>query len=320
MHRIRSVLRRLFVTALLLPAAAGAESLEIERDGRVLDLQIASDAGIVQTDAVERWARHIADSLTLVYGHWPRQRWRMAVYPIGGSGSGERSAGADVIPWAQVNRGRVDTASFYILADASAEELMRNWTGYHELAHLLIPYRGWGDMWFSEGLASYYQNVLQARAGVLSEREAWQKLYEGFERGRADSVLDGQPLSEVSRNLRRNHAYMRVYWSGAWYFLAADLELRRTSGGKQSLDSALARLNECCADDDMSVPEMVGALDRVNNTRLFQRLYEQSRRSTRMPDYSPLFDELGVAVVDDIIEISYRGAASRLRSGIMTAP
>ena len=65
---------------------------------------------------------------------------------------------------------------------------------------------------------------------------------------------------------------------------------------------------------------MVRTLDRVNDTGLFQRLYEQSRQSTRMPDYSAIFDELGVAVVDDNIEISYRGAASRLRSGIMTAP
>ena len=320
MRQSLCLLSALFVGALLLPATAGAGSLEIERDGRVLELQIASDASIGQTEAIERWAQHVAGSLALVFGHWPRQRWRMVVYPIGGHGSAERSVGADVIPWAQVNRARVDTASFYILADASAEELMRNWTGYHELAHLLIPYRGWGDMWFSEGLASYYQNILQARAGVLSEREAWQKLYEGFERGRADSVLDGQPLSDVSRNVRRNHAYMRVYWSGAWYFLAADLELRRASGGKKSLDSALASLNRCCADAALSVPEMVSTLDRVNDTRVFKRLYEQTRQSTRMPQYSTLFGELGLAIVAGNVELSYRGAPSRLRSGIMTAP
>jgi predicted metalloprotease with PDZ domain len=243
----------------------------------------------------------------------------MSVYPIGASGTGERSAGADVIPWAQVNRARVDTASFYILADATAEELMDNWTGYHELAHLLIPYRGWGDMWFSEGLASYYQNILRARTGVLSEREAWQKLYEGFERGRADTVLNGQPLAEVSRNLRRNHAYMRVYWSGAWYFLAADLELRRASGGRDSLDSALARLNACCADDEMSVPDMVRTLDRENNTELFQRLYTLSRGSTRMPEYDTLFEDLGLRVIDGTVELSYSGAPARLRGGIMAA-
>ena len=307
----------LLATLLLASPTAVATTLEIAHEGRVLELQIADGA---RREPIERWVRHIADGLARVYGHWPRQRWRMAVYPIGGSGPGERSAGDDVIPWAQVDRARVDTASFYVLANATAEELIANWTGYHELAHLLLPYRGWGDMWFSEGLASYYQNVLQARTGVISEREAWQKLYEGFERGRADTVLDGTTLAEVSRDLRRNHAYMRVYWSGARYFLAADLELRRASGGKESLDSALARLNQCCGDDAMSVQEIVRTLDRLNDTRLFQRLYAQHRDSTRMPDYIGLFDKLGVAVVDGTVELSYSGAPSRLRSGIMTAP
>jgi predicted metalloprotease with PDZ domain len=313
-------IKALLLTVLLLPIGTGAATLQVERDGRVMELRVADDTSAAQLEEVERWARHIADSLAAVYGHWPRARWRMSVYPIGGSDTGESRAGADVIPWAQVNRANIDTASFYILADATADELIDNWTGYHELAHLLVPYRGWGDMWFSEGLASYYQNILRARTGVLSEREAWQKLYEGFERGRADSVLNGQSLADVSRNLRRNGAYMRVYWSGAWYFLAADLELRKASGGRESLDSALARLNACCADDEMSVSEMVRTLDRENNTGLFQRLYSLSRGSTRMPEYAALFDDLGLRVVDGTVELSYSGASARLRSGIMAAP
>ncbi len=316
----RCKITALLLTVLLMPAGAGAVNLEVKRDGRVMELRIADDTSAAQMKIVEQWARHIADSLAAVYGHWPRARWRMSVYPIGGSNTGESRAGADAIPWAQVNRASIDTASFYILADATAEELINNWTGYHELAHLLIPYRGWGDMWFSEGLASYYQNILRARTGVLSEREAWQKLYEGFERGRADTVLNGQSLADVSRNLRRNGAYMRVYWSGAWYFLTADLELRRTSGGQESLDTALARLNRCCADEEMSVEDMVRTLDRENNTDLFQRLYQKSRAGTRMPDYSAQFHELGVQVANGSVQLSYSGASARLRSGIMAMP
>ena len=305
---------------LLAPTFASAQTIDIEHDGRTLELDIAGGAGAQQQAAIEHWARHIADSLTMVYGHWPRQRWRMAVYPIGSREAGEQGAGADVIPWAQVNRDRVDTASFYILAGASAEELIDNWTGYHELSHLLIPYRGWGDMWFSEGLASYYQNILRARSGVLSEREAWQRLYDGFSRGRADAVLNGRPLSEVSSSLRRNGAYMRVYWSGAWYFLHADLELRRASGGRNSLDTALAALNQCCADQQMSVLEMTRKMDQQNDTEVFERLYWQARKLERMPDFETDLASLGIDVGSGDVELNYSGAAARLRAGIMARP
>ena len=55
--------------------------------------------------------------------------------------------------------------------ESSMQEITNDWTAFHELSHLLIPYRGHGDLWFSEGLATYYQNIIQARAGVLSEAE-----------------------------------------------------------------------------------------------------------------------------------------------------
>ena len=70
----------------------------------------------------------------------------------------------------------------------------------------------------------------------------WQKLYEGFQRGRAEHAFEGQSLQQVSDALRQSGGFMRVYWSGAWYFLAADTRLRMQSGGEVSLDDALEKL------------------------------------------------------------------------------
>ena len=36
----------------------------------------------------------------------------------------------------------------------------------------------------AEGLATYYQNVLRARAGLLTPSEAWEQIDAGFARGR----------------------------------------------------------------------------------------------------------------------------------------
>ena len=49
----------------------------------------------------------------------------------------------------------------------------------------MLPYITSRHRWMSEGFASYYQNILMARAESIHRRErAWKKLWDGFERGR----------------------------------------------------------------------------------------------------------------------------------------
>jgi hypothetical protein len=282
----------------------------ITEDGRTLALQISSDFSPGQRDELLAWIEFVSASLLQVYGHWPRQAWRISVSPAS-------AADSDPIPWAQVNRGAIDTVEFFVVPQASAERLKEEWTGYHELAHLLIPYRGWGHQWFSEGLASFYQNILQARAGVLSEQQAWQSLYEGFQRGRADAAFDGQPLARVSATMREQGGFMRVYWSGAWYFLACDLRLRQQSGGKMTLDLALQKLNACCANARLSVPEIVNKLDDLNGVLLFEPLFRQLDESTAMPAFETSFASLGISIVDGEVVLQQAGPGAALRQQIL---
>src|SRR5207244_449476 len=103
------------------------------------------------------------------------------------------------------------------------------------------------DAWLSEGFATYYQAVLRARAGFFSARYAWQKMHEGFERGRRQT--SSRSLAETSARMGREYQYMRVYWSGAAIALLADVALRKSSGGKKALDDALRALRTCCLHD-----------------------------------------------------------------------
>jgi hypothetical protein len=63
----------------------------------------------------------------------------------------------------------------YVRKGASLEELRADWTAAHELSHLFHPYLGDDGRWLAEGLASYYQNVLRARSGLLEEADAWRR-------------------------------------------------------------------------------------------------------------------------------------------------
>jgi hypothetical protein len=303
------------VVLALLPVAPGLGSPEddnrhlIQRDGRQLEILISTQFSPDMQDKLLVWIDYISDALRQVYGHWPAQHWQISVAPTAASAS-------DPIPWALVHRGEVNRVEFFTSADASSEELQRAWTSYHELAHLLIPYRGWGDAWFSEGLASYYQNLLQARMGLISEREMWQKLYDGFQRGLAETRFDGESLRSVSDKLRENGGFMRVYWSGAVYFLAADARLRLQSGGALNLDKALEKLNDCCADQSLSVPQMVARLDQLNRVLLFGILYDEIATATTVPAFDTIFATLGIDVVDDQVQLQETGPGARLRREI----
>jgi len=303
-----------FLSTLLFPAANIAQdtnrTILIARDAQTLELNISTHYSQASTEQIKQWMEHISGALFNVYGKWPRDRWRAVVNPTSG-------ASADPIPWAQVNRDTIDKISFYTIAEPTAAQLIENWTGYHELAHLLIPYRGWGDKWFSEGLASYYQCLLQARSGVISEQQMWQKLYDGFMRAKANNQFDGSPLHAVSSTLRENKAYMRVYWSGAWYFLSADLRLRQQSGGERSLDHALALLNRCCADTPLSVSDMVERLDSTSEVVLFAPLYQQVRSTTSMPEFDPLLASLGIHVIDGDVTLQDTGPGAQLRRNFL---
>ena len=282
---------------------------DLVRDNRILELHISGQYTESMRQNLVAWIDFISTAMREVYGHWPKQRWQVFVAPVSASAS-------DPIPWAQVHRGQPDRVEFFTAANASVEQLKQAWTGYHEFAHLLIPYKGSGDAWFSEGLASYYQNLLQARSGVISEQQMWQKLYDGSQRGIADTTAVGQTLTTASNQMRQKGGFMRVYWSGAWYFLAADTRLRQQSGGKLTLDLALKKLNECCANARLSVPEIVVKLDQLNRLLLFQGLYEDVAASTETPSFEPIFSSLGINLVNGKVILQDTGPGARLRQQI----
>lgn len=300
----------MIMLAISLPLQASS-TVRYERDGQVLEIEVSARVATRQRDDVIAWVRGTADALALVFGRWPQDRWRVSVTTYA-------AGGGDPVPWAQVKRGEPDRVAFYIEPGASLSRLEKNWTAYHEFSHLLIPYRGWGDMWFSEGLASYYQNILQARHGIFDEREMWQRLYEGFMRGR-DNRRPDLSLAELSPRMRESRSFMRVYWSGAWYFFRADVELRRRSQGTRSLDSALAALYDCCAGESLSARQIAARLDRLTGQALFLPLFEEVSHSRDLPGFEQQFAELGILVEDGVVSLDDAHALAALR-GAIAAP
>jgi len=199
--------------------------------------------------------------------------------------------------------------------NASLEQLKDDWTIYHEFSHLLIPYDAGDERWLSEGLASYYQNILQARIGLFTEKKMWQKLYDGFERGRKQGNHRQQRLSYLSENMESNHNYMRVYWSGALFWLEADVALRQLNKG-ESLDHALFKLRQCCFRYPLSATEIIQQLDRLTNSEIFSQLFQKFSTSYQIPAYGSLLQSLGIKQRFGNISLNNTAELSMIRKAI----
>lgn len=257
-----------------------------------VDLMVEMDADLEAGEDGYPWTDWLTTTLqaaSTVTGSFPREGVRIQLQ------STSRSSGA--IAFGQVRRSHPPRLRFYVAADASLAGLNADWRGYHEFAHLLIPFPGNDDIWFTEGFASYYQHLLQSRAGVITERQAWQELLDGFERGERDRSGRGRTLRSLSPDMWRERAHKRVYWTGAAFFLRVDTRLRTESGGRHSLDDALARFHECCMDRyrRWNARRLVETLGEVSIAEIWHQEYRRTIDELAEPRYRDALTRLGIS-------------------------
>lgn len=232
------------------------------------------------------WLQRAADAVAQLYGRFPVASLQVVVVP------GAR--GAEPVPSAYVLRGGGPGAHFFVNQRRPIEEFLSDWSAVHELSHLFLPYINSSDAWLSEGVASYYQHILRARAGIINAGEAWQSMHSAFQRARVDE--NGVTLAAATERMYRNGDFMRVYWEGAAIMLLADERLRERSGGRQSLDTVLEQLQRCCLAPDVGwhAEDLFRRLDELAGGSVFGELFAEQVQSGVFPDLAQLYRELGL--------------------------
>jgi len=291
------------------------EQFPIQLPGGRLDVAVLDGQPRADVDQVRVWIETAARHVTLAYGSFPVPRTQVVIVPVVGLDAwGGRGTG-DAVPFARILRRGGSAAQFFVNQLAPLESYLTDWTATHEFSHLLLPYVHQSDAWLSEGIASYYQNVLRARAGTLTEETAWRKLHEGFARGRRDDYRD--TLAE-SVHYRGPNMIMRMYWSGAAIALLADVELRERSGGTQSLDTVLEQLQRCCLPSSRtwSAMELFDTLDELAGGNVFNDLYRRWVDAVEFPAVGPVFARLGVDPDGPSLRL-FQAPGSQMRREIM---
>jgi hypothetical protein len=282
--------------------------------GGTLRVSIVDGADADAKRRLDAWLARVSGAAVSAYGKLPLADVQVLVVPVGAS--------HDPVEFGQSTRGQGHGLTLFVDASQPASAFDRDWVAVHEMSHLFHPYLGDRGSWLAEGLATYYQNVLRARAGLLTPNEAWEQIDAGFARGRGATRANDDTLERASAGVDGHSNFMRIYWSGTAYWLEADLELRRASGNTLSVDEALKRFDACCLPDYRGwQPEaFVAKLDALVGSDVFRRKFDAYRARRDFPDLKPAYRALGL-VRKGASELTFDDDApdARTRRAIMGA-
>ena len=259
------------------PFESTAHGVAIE--AAILDGQLSVDRA-----AVQRWLRASVHLAALSDGRFPRERLSALIVPS--------SAQPDPVAFGTIARGGAASVLLLVSANASEPALLADWVLPHELSHLLLPFVDRENAWLSEGFATYYQEVLRARAGTCTELAALQQMATSFRDAAQDEATAS--LMDESARMQRTHNYRRVYWGGAAYWLKVDVELRRASQGHVTVDSVLSQLRR----DELRPQVWTGRalierLDALAQLPVFSQALAAAA-ALPFPPFEPTLAELGV--------------------------
>ena len=238
--------------------------------GGELGLAVLGDGFVQQVGVVRDWIAEGARAANLLFDGLPVPRALVIAVPRDRPGPG----------FGMALRGGGPAVVILLDRHASAASLADDWTATHEFLHLGVPRLPLEDAWLFEGLASYYTEVVRARAGIISPARAYQHLLDGFARGR--STGGSLSLREESSQMHDRHSFYRVYWAGAALAFLTDVEARRAGG--PTLDAALRSFAQCCAasEDEWTAERVLAHLDQSLGA---PRFTERARRWLDRPDF-----------------------------------
>jgi hypothetical protein len=284
------------------------EQLELSLPIGTLELAVLPGLPASVRANLEPWLRTAAAAAAQVTGRLADERVLVVVLPEGES--------EEPVRFGMASRGGGSSLLLLVASNAQLDPLRRNWIAVHELCHLLHPFVERDEAWLSEGLATYYQEVLRARAGLMPARDAWRRLYDGSLRGRGLH----RSLAQVSATVKQDRDFSTIYWAGAAFMLLADSELRAQSGGKRTLDDVIAGLHDCCARSPRPLPAqtVLAKLDELAGAPVFSKLAARWVDGPQFPDLDELYRKLGVHVEQDKV-VFQKAEMAWVRDAIMSS-
>jgi hypothetical protein len=191
------------------------------------------------------------------------------------------------VPWAYTRRDGKGSVHFHVDTRFGLTKFVDDWTVYHELAHMALPYLGSEYRWFSEGFASFMQYQIMAQAGVLKGN-----LFDRYSNKINPHLRwfnSDLTAASIATRLMDNNQYPAAYWGSAYFFVLADTKLQQQH--KISLTQLISLYQDCCRAQDNNLEEVLASLDGMIEDKLFTQLMDEFKNVPAKKLYPEVFSQ-----------------------------
>jgi hypothetical protein len=208
-----------------------------------LTLAVPPGATEIPNEQLAAWVSAVAESNRRFWARSPSEGGLVVLIPSPRGG----------VPFGRVLSLGGAVVTVLVGKQATPQDLYDDWVLVHEFLHLGSPLMRDTGAWLNEGIATFYEPVLRARAGWKSEDDVWREWISQMPRGMP--AMTGIGLENAGRG--------GIYWGGAVFVLMAEIESLQASGGKIGFSDCLRTVLAEGADVTVKWPTMK-LLDRCD--------------------------------------------------------
>jgi predicted metalloprotease with PDZ domain len=270
--------------------------------GRIELAVVPGDFALPDSELVA-WAGRSARIISTYFGRFPVSHLALFVVPERGSGVGLGTT---------MGHGGA-AIGVYLGEHATADDLREDWVLPHEMIHLAMSQLPRRFRWFKEGAATYIEPIAEVRAGSGKPEDVWRQFVSRME--------DGLP-GHFDRGIDRTPSWGRVYWGGALFCLLADIEIRKRSGNRRSLDDAFRAIvtGGGTIENSWSLEHLLREGDRATGLTVLTDLHAQWAEQAVAVDLPALWRRLGVVGDGDSVRFDDRAELAAVRRAITAPP
>lgn len=271
-------------------------------DGSRIDVHFSDDSLYPKRDLLLDWISHSAQVVQHYYGHFPVDQVSLALltYNGGGVDGGKQFSGA--LPVINVTVGN----------RVSKQELYNDWIMIHEMIHLALADLPHYNRWLEEGLSVYVEGVSRVQVGAVDEDTLWRSYYSDMPKGLPeanDKGLDNTPT------------WGRRYWGGALFCLLADIEIRKRTNNRRSLQDALRAIVNAgySTNVDSMVMPLLKVGDKATGVDVLVPMYKKMSQSPETPALESVWQSLGISVSGRVVTYDDKAPLAHVRKQMLKA-
>ena len=290
------ILMVLSVSHLLFNIGHAQPVTQLSIEGSQVRLEITDFRLRSKADIILPWIHYSAFAVKKYYGKFPVKKFRLQLIAVDG----------DRVTTGHAYGGEYPRVEVFVGNDITSEKLKTDWVLVHEMTHLAVAELPRRNHWLVEGLAVYIESVARVNAGQLDKDIVWKSFLRSMPKGlpkEGDQGLDFTPT------------WGRRYWGGALFCLLADIEIRRLTNNRYSLQDAMRGILEAgySMNREANIQTLLKQGDQATGQDVLMDLYQQMKAepvSTNLPE---LWESLGVSLLNGKIKYNNDTPLANLR-------